>query len=61
MVHRPSGPPSGSSKPRGAFDELVSDIIQREGFQNGLQDVAVVGVSLALDAVTSGRWKSKRS
>ncbi|PWE52939.1 phospholipase [Metarhizobium album] len=46
---------------RRAFDELVSDIIEREGFQNDLQHVAFVGVSqgaiVALDAVTSGRWK----
>lgn len=46
---------------RRAFDELVSDIIQREGFQNDLQNVAFVGVSqgaiMALDAVASGRWK----
>ncbi|HEV7246202.1 MAG TPA: dienelactone hydrolase family protein [Shinella sp.] len=46
---------------RRAFDEVVSDIIQREGFQNDLQDVAFVGVSqgaiMALDAVASGRWK----
>jgi phospholipase/carboxylesterase len=46
---------------RRAFDELVDDIIKREGFHNRLQDVAFVGVSqgaiMALDAVTSGRWK----
>lgn len=46
---------------RRAFDELVSDIIEREGFRNDLHNVAFVGVSqgaiMALDAVTSGRWK----
>ena len=46
---------------RRAFDELVTDIIEREGFGNDLQNVAFVGVSqgaiMALDAVTSGRWK----
>jgi len=46
---------------RHAFDELVNEIIQREGFQNNLQGVAFVGVSqgaiMALDAVSSGRWK----
>lgn len=46
---------------RRAFDDLVSDIIEREGFQNDLQNVAFVGVSqgaiMALEAVASGRWK----
>lgn len=46
---------------RRAFDELVSDIIEREGLRNDLHNVAFVGVSqgaiMALDAVTSGRWK----
>ena len=43
---------------RHAFDELISEIIEREGFQNDLQNVAFVGVSqdaiMALDAVASG-------
>jgi len=46
---------------RRAFDELVSGIIKREGFENDLRNVAFVGVSqgaiMALDAVTTGRWK----
>lgn len=46
---------------RHAFDKLVSDIIKHEGFQDDLQNVAFVGVSqgaiMALDGVTSGRWK----
>lgn len=44
---------------RRAFDEWVSEIIEREGFQNDLQNVAIGGVSqgaiMALDAVASGR------
>jgi phospholipase/carboxylesterase len=46
---------------RRAFDDLVSDIIRREGFEKALNRVAFVGVSqgaiMALDAVTTGRWK----
>ncbi len=46
---------------RRAFDDLVSGIVKREGFENDLKDVAFVGVSqgavVALDAVATGRWK----
>ncbi|MCF1449863.1 phospholipase [Agrobacterium vitis] len=46
---------------RRAFDDLVSAIVKREGFQHDLKNVAFVGVSqgaiVALDAVTRGRWK----
>lgn len=46
---------------RQAFDDLVRDIIEREGFVNDLDKVAFVGVSqgaiMGLDAVASGRWK----
>jgi phospholipase/carboxylesterase len=46
---------------RRAFDDLVSDIVQREGFKDALDRVAFIGVSqgaiMALDAVASGRWK----
>lgn len=46
---------------RQAFDDLVSGIVKREGFQDELDKVAFVGVSqgaiMALDAVASGRWK----
>jgi phospholipase/carboxylesterase len=46
---------------RRAFDDLVSDIVQREGFEHALDRVAFVGISqgaiMALDAVASGRWK----
>jgi phospholipase/carboxylesterase len=46
---------------RRAFDELVSEIVRREGFEGNLRNVAFVGVSqgaiMALDAVANGRWK----
>jgi phospholipase/carboxylesterase len=46
---------------RRAFDDLISGIVKREGFENDLKDVAFVGVSqgaiVALDAVATGRWK----
>ncbi|WP_245292902.1 alpha/beta hydrolase [Pararhizobium arenae] len=46
---------------RQAFDDLVLQIVEREEFENDLEDVAFVGVSqgaiMALDAVASGRWK----
>ncbi|MCL7999811.1 dienelactone hydrolase family protein [Brucella sp. 21LCYQ03] len=46
---------------RRGFDDTVSDIIKREGFDDALDRVAFVGVSqgaiMALDAVASGRWK----
>jgi len=46
---------------RKAFDELISDIVRREGFAEAHERVAFVGVSqgaiVALDAVASGRWK----
>ncbi|QJU59164.1 prolyl oligopeptidase family serine peptidase [Sphingomonas sp. AP4-R1] len=45
---------------RGAFDALVSDILEREGFADRLDKVAFVGFSqgsiMALDAIASGRW-----
>jgi phospholipase/carboxylesterase len=46
---------------RRALDELVSEIVKREGFEDDLDKVAFVGVSqgaiVALDAVATGRWK----
>ncbi|TWF43369.1 alpha/beta hydrolase [Neorhizobium alkalisoli] len=46
---------------REAFDEVVDDVVQREGFAGGHDEIAFVGVSqgaiVALDAVASGRWK----
>jgi len=46
---------------RRAFDDLVSGIVKREGFENDLRNVVFVGVSqgaiVALDAVATGRWK----
>lgn len=46
---------------RRAFDDMVSGIVKREGFEKDLKNVAFVGVSqgaiVALDAVTTGRWK----
>ncbi len=46
---------------RRAFDDLVRDIVEREGFENDLDKVAFVGVSqgaiMGLDAIASGRWK----
>ena len=46
---------------RTAFDQLIGDIVRREGFDDALDKVALVGVSqgsvMALDAVASGRWK----
>lgn len=46
---------------RQAFDDLVTDIVQREGFEANLDNVAFVAVSqgaiVALDAVATGRWK----
>jgi phospholipase/carboxylesterase len=45
---------------RQAFDDLVREIVEREGFGNDLGRVAFVGVSqgaiVGLDAVASGRW-----
>jgi phospholipase/carboxylesterase len=44
-----------------AFDQLVKDIIDREGFADRMERVAIVGVSqgaiVVLDAVASGRWQ----
>jgi phospholipase/carboxylesterase len=46
---------------RRAFDELVAGILTKQGFENDLKNVAFVGVSqgaiVAMDAVTTGRWK----
>jgi pimeloyl-ACP methyl ester carboxylesterase len=46
---------------RKAFDDLVSEILKREGFEDALDKVAFVGASqgaiMALDAVATGRWK----
>jgi phospholipase/carboxylesterase len=46
---------------REAFDNLIKDIVHREGFENAQDRVAFVGVSqgaiVALDAVASGRWQ----
>jgi phospholipase/carboxylesterase len=44
-----------------AFDDLVKDIIDRQGFADRMERVAIVGVSqgaiVALDAVASRRWQ----
>ena len=46
---------------REAFDELISEVVTREGFERALDRVAFVSVSqgslMALDAVASGRWQ----
>jgi phospholipase/carboxylesterase len=46
---------------RQSFDDLVSEIVKREGFEGALDRVAFVGVSqgaiMALDALATGRWK----
>lgn len=46
---------------RGVFDELITDIARREGFEDAQDRTAFVGASqgaiVALDAVASGRWK----
>ncbi len=46
---------------RNAFDRLMSEAVEQEGFKNGLERIAFVGVSqgaiVALDAVASGRWQ----
>jgi len=46
---------------RTAFDDLVNDIINREGFAGCLHRTAFDGVSqgaiVALDGIASGRWK----
>ncbi len=46
---------------RDAFDDTVSALIEREGFEASLDRVAFVGVSqgaiVALDAIASGRWQ----
>lgn len=46
---------------RQAFDKVVYEIVQRQGFEGELDRVALVGVSqgaiMALDGVASGRWK----
>ncbi|MFK0335330.1 alpha/beta hydrolase [Rhizobium sp. NPDC090275] len=46
---------------RRAFDELMDDVLRREGFAGTHDRIAFVGVSqgaiVALDAVASGRWK----
>lgn len=46
---------------RDAFDELITDVARREGFDDRQNRIAFVGVSqgaiVGLDAVASGRWK----
>jgi phospholipase/carboxylesterase len=46
---------------RKAFDRVVMDVVDQEGFSQALGQVALVGVSqgsiMALDAVALGRWK----
>ncbi|MBB3595956.1 phospholipase/carboxylesterase [Rhizobium sp. BK529] len=45
---------------RAAFDTVVGEIIDREGFRNAHHRVAFIGISqgaiVALDAVATGRW-----
>ncbi|MDM9644841.1 prolyl oligopeptidase family serine peptidase [Rhizobium sp. S163] len=46
---------------RNAFDDLITDVVHREGFDDRHDRIAFVGVSqgaiMGLDAVASGRWK----
>lgn len=46
---------------RDAFDNLITDVVRREGFAGARERIAFCGVSqgaiVALDAVASGRWK----
>ncbi len=53
--------PDNLRSARDGFDNTVSDIVRREGFEAMHDRIAFVGVSqgaiVALDAVASGRWK----
>lgn len=46
---------------RDSFDEVIGDVLRKEGFADRPQHVAFVGVSqgaiVALDAIASGRWR----
>jgi phospholipase/carboxylesterase len=46
---------------RTAFDDLITDVVRREGFEDRHHRIAFVGVSqgaiMGLDAVASGRWQ----
>ncbi|WP_234881912.1 alpha/beta hydrolase [Agrobacterium larrymoorei] len=46
---------------RKTFDDLMTDVVHREGFNEAHHRVAFVGVSqgaiVALDAIASGRWQ----
>jgi phospholipase/carboxylesterase len=52
--------PGNIRSAREGFDQVVTDIIMREGFESSHERIAFVGVSqgaiVALDAVASGRW-----
>ena len=53
--------PERIERARQAFDKLMTNIVQGQGFANSHDRIAFVGVSqgaiVALDAVASGRWK----
>ena len=53
--------PARIASVRKAFDTLIGEIVEREGFSDARDRVAFVGVSqgaiVALDAVASGRWR----
>jgi phospholipase/carboxylesterase len=63
VVRRQRSGPSASriQAARHPFDELISGIVKREGFEHDLDKVAFVGVSqgaiMGLHAVSSGRWR----
>jgi phospholipase/carboxylesterase len=53
--------PARIQEARAAFDGSIKTVVGREGFDDNLARVALVGVSqgaiVALDAVATGRWK----
>ncbi|SFB59237.1 phospholipase/carboxylesterase [Rhizobium sp. NFR07] len=53
--------PENIRSAREGFDQVVTDIVRREGFEGSRERIAFVGVSqgaiVALDAVSSGRWQ----
>jgi phospholipase/carboxylesterase len=59
---RRSGPPASRIQAaRHSFDEHISGIVKREGFEHDLDKVAFVGVSqgaiIGLDAGSFGHWQ----
>jgi phospholipase/carboxylesterase len=53
--------PARIQEARAAFDGSIKTVVGREGFDDNLARIALVGVSqgaiVALDAVATGRWK----